>query len=94
MRINTLTEIPAGQVREIAPEKGGTGFAQRLESALADVNVKQQVADDSMEKVVRGEMGLHEGMLAIQEADISLRAMMQVRAKAMQAYNEIMKMPV
>lgn len=94
MRIDTLAGMSGATVREGARESSGPGFAQRLESALKDVNMKQNVADESIEKVVQGELGIHEGMMAVQEADIALRAMVQVRAKVMQAYNEIMKMPV
>jgi flagellar hook-basal body complex protein FliE len=44
--------------------------------------------------VVKGELGIHEGMISISEADISLRYLVQVRAKVMAAYNEIIKMPI
>ena len=92
MKIDSIGAMPL--VSEGAGKTSGTGFAQRLESALKEVNTKQNVADESIEKVVQGELGIHEGMLAVQEADIALRAMVQVRSKVMQAYNEIMKMPV
>ncbi len=94
MKIDTLSPMPSATIREGAGKTGSPGFAQRLESALKEVNTKQNVADESIEKVVQGELGIHEGMLAVQEADIALRAMVQVRSKVMQAYNEIMKMPV
>ncbi len=69
-------------------------FSDRVKNAMNDVNVKQHVADDATEKVVKGEMGIHEGMLALQEADIAFKLLSQVRSKVMQAYMEIIKMPV
>ena len=51
----------------------GPDFSGRLGAAIADVNNKQQDADQVIEQVIRGETGLHEGMLRLQEADISLR---------------------
>lgn len=69
-------------------------FAQRIKQAVLDVNEKQLVADDSIEKVIQGEMGLHEGMIAIGKAEISLKILAQVRNKVMAAYNEVMRMQV
>jgi flagellar hook-basal body complex protein FliE len=45
-----------------------------------------------MEAVTEGTLGIHEGMINISQADISLRLMTQVRNKALDAYKEIMNM--
>jgi flagellar hook-basal body complex protein FliE len=37
---------------------------------------------------------IHETMLQLQKADLSLKTMMQVRNKVLEAYKEIMKMQV
>lgn len=70
----------------------GVSFEERLKSAVGQVNNLQHTADDASEAVVRGELGVHEGMMALQEADLSLRFLNQVRSKAMTAYQEIMRM--
>ncbi|MFH1155816.1 MAG: flagellar hook-basal body complex protein FliE [Pseudomonadota bacterium] len=67
-------------------------FAERLASAVGKVNDQQSVADTATEKVVKGEMGIHEGLMAVSRADLSLRLLIQVRGKVMDAYNEIMRM--
>ena len=69
-------------------------FAQRIEAAIKDVNTNQQIADDAIEKVIQGEMGIHEGMIALGKASTSLKVLAQVRNKVMTAYNEIMRMQV
>ncbi len=69
-------------------------FAQRIQEAMKDVNTKQHIADDSIEKVIKGEMGIHEGMMAIGKAETSLKVLAQVRNKVMSAYNEVMRMQV
>lgn len=69
-------------------------FAQRLKSAVLDVNSNQHIADDSVEAVIQGKLGIHEGMLALSKAKTSLKVLAQVRNKAMTAYNEIMRMQV
>lgn len=69
-------------------------FSDRIKGMLEDVNNKQHKADADATKVIKGELGIQEGMMSLHEADISLRYMIQVRAKVMAAYNEIIKMPV
>ncbi|MBF0233280.1 MAG: flagellar hook-basal body complex protein FliE [Desulfamplus sp.] len=67
-------------------------FAERLNFAVKDVNSKQNLADEATEGVMKDEVGIHEGMLAIGKADTSLRLLMQVKSKAMEAYKEIINM--
>ncbi|MBF0469339.1 MAG: flagellar hook-basal body complex protein FliE [Desulfamplus sp.] len=67
-------------------------FAERLDSAVKDVNSKQNFADEATRGVMKDEVGIHEGMLAIGKADTSLRLLMQVKSKAMEAYKEIINM--
>ena len=69
-----------------------TGFADKLRNAVQQTNQSQLEADKSIEQVVQGTLGIHEGMLKIQEADISLRLLLQVRSKVMEAYREIIHM--
>ncbi len=75
-------------------QKSDKSFSDRLKGMMEDVNQKQHHADISAEKVVKGELGIQEGMLSMHEADVSLRYFIKVREKVVQAYNEIRKMPV
>ncbi|WP_022664724.1 flagellar hook-basal body complex protein FliE [Desulfospira joergensenii] len=88
-RTHLKTESIASRAERRNPE-----FSQRLKSAVLDVNSKQHTADQSAEAVIKGEMGIHEGMMAMGKADTSLRLLAQVRNKVMTAYNEIMRMQI
>ncbi|MBU1345116.1 MAG: flagellar hook-basal body complex protein FliE [Proteobacteria bacterium] len=88
-KISLHTEPLAQRINRRSPE-----FAKRIEAAVKDVNTKQQIADDSIEKVIKGEMGIHEGMMAIGKAETSLKILAQVRNKVMSAYNEVMRMQI
>ena len=70
----------------------GSGFGDRLKQAVEAVNDLQQAADGATEKVIEGSLGIHEGMLALSKADISLRLLLQVRNKVLDAYREISRM--
>jgi len=88
-RISLNTESLPDKISRRNPE-----FAQRIQDAVKDVNSKQEIADQSIEKVILGEMGIHEGMMAIGKAETSLKILTQVRNKVMNAYNEVMRMQV
>ena len=76
-------------------ESVGDKFAAALSNSINEVNQAQLEADRSAEQMAVGETkNLHEAMIKLEEADISLRLMVQVRNKAVEAYQEIMRMSV
>jgi flagellar hook-basal body complex protein FliE len=72
------------------------GFAAALKSSLAEVNQMQQKADAAVTALAAGDgkVSLHETMIAMEQADVSFRMMMQVRNKIVEAYQEILRMQV
>ncbi len=79
-----------------APAQGGNGgFAKALGEALDSVNSAQVEADLAVEQLQTGESrNLHEVMIAMEKADISLKLAVQMRNKVLEAYQEIMRMQV
>ncbi|MGB0639825.1 MAG: flagellar hook-basal body complex protein FliE [Myxococcota bacterium] len=74
---------------------GGAGFADKLTEAIDGVSDKQLHADDKLSKLATGEdIDLHGTMIALEEADITLRTMVAVRDKVVNAYQEIMNMSI
>ncbi len=72
-----------------------TSFGDLLNALVTQTNGLQQDADQAMQQVqAGGEMNLHEAMIAMEKADIALRYTVQVRNKAIDAYQEIMRMQV
>ncbi len=70
-------------------------FAEALKGSIAEVNQAQVAADHAAQQIAAGETkDLHGAMIKLEEADISLRLMVQVRNKAVEAYQEIMRMQV
>lgn len=70
-------------------------FGSFLKEAINDVNKNQIESDRMTERLVLGEnVELHEVMIAAQKAAISLNATMEVRNKVVEAYQEIIRMPV
>ena len=70
-------------------------FANSLKDAISKVNDQQIQSDTMTEKLINGgNVDLHEVMIAAQKASITLNATMEVRNKAIEAYQEIMRMSV
>ncbi len=74
---------------------GGPSFGEALEDALRAVDGDMSRADRKAVQWISGEGGdLHDVLLEMQQADLSFRTMLQVRNKLLEAYKEIMRMPV
>lgn len=78
-----------------AQAPGATTFSETLRNSVDKVNQDQVNADTSIKELVSGKnKNIHETMLAVEKADASLKLMMQVRNKVLDAYREIMRMQV
>jgi flagellar hook-basal body complex protein FliE len=102
--------IPRGQLPNLpsATERGGVGgvggasgpskgagFANRLDKAVSAVSETQNHADDKLQALAAGDdVDIHGTMIALEEADISLRTMMTVRDKVVEAYQSVMNMAI
>jgi flagellar hook-basal body complex protein FliE len=72
------------------------GFAKLLKQGIDSVNSVQGKATDLATKFERGVPGveLPQVMLEMQKANVSFRALTEVRNKFVEAYREIMNMPL
>ena len=80
------------EIKPLREAPKGEGFGEFIKGAVEKVNEMETQADQSVEQLMMGKTGIHETMIALQKADISLRFLLQVRNKAMDAYREIMRM--
>lgn len=77
-------------------EADGPAFADLLQRTMSAVNETQQTASALKTgfQTGQGDASLAEVMVAAQKADLSFRAITEVRNKLVTAYQEIMNMPV
>lgn len=76
-------------------QSSGPSFADTLKEAVSNVNQLHLDADKKAQELATGKTDDIAGvMIATEKADIALRAMVQVRNKIIDAYQEIMKMQV
>lgn len=73
----------------------GKSFADTLNQAISNVNELQVQSDHKVQELATGKTDdIASVMITAEKADIALRAMVQVRNKIIDAYQEIMKMQV
>ncbi len=76
------------------PGQGGS-FATLLQQSLERVNGLQHEADAAARAFALGQApSVHDTMIAMEKADLSLRLTTKVRNKVVEAYQEIMRMQV
>jgi flagellar hook-basal body complex protein FliE len=70
-------------------------FASFLKESINSVNQAQNESDVLTNKLAKGEnVDLSQVMIASQKASITMQATMEIRNKAVEAYQEIMRMSV
>lgn len=95
-QLNPAANLP-GVVSGRGPvTRGGEqGFVKSLTEAAAQVNRLQLDAANSSSQMVGGSASsLHQVVLEAEEASLSLQLMVAVRNKAMDAYQEVMRMQI
>lgn len=94
--VNDLPKVDSGISRQTPSIEGGEKtFAQSLKDAVNEVNQLQKISDIKSQELATGKtQNISEVMIAAEKADISLRLMVQVRNKIIEAYQEMMKMQV
>lgn len=76
-------------------EETSKSFSDFITSSIDEVNKAQIEGDLAIEKLHSGEaQSLHDVMIAVEQADLSLRMLVQMRNKALTAYEEIMRMQI
>ncbi len=94
MQIESITNVLASDVTQT--QRGSeSGFLDLVEKFVADVNGDLQAATQAKERLMQGKVDNMVALMAtVEKADISLRLATEIRNKALEAYQEIMRMQV
>ncbi len=83
------------QKGSVSKGEKSSSFKEMLKESIEEVNKLQLEAQQTMEDLASGkEKDIQHAMMTLQKADLSLRTMMEVRNKLVEAYQEIMRMQV
>lgn len=92
--IGTQTPVVSTPPSTPAPGANGPEFANTLTRLVSNVEQSEGAANDAVSRMLDGSGDVHEAMIALQRADLAMQMTVQVRNKLVQAYQEIMRMPV
>lgn len=88
---STLNNISLDSIN--VDKSSNTAFSEVLSNAIGKVNELELNANNNIESLIKGEdISMHEVMLSMQESQLSLQALIEVRNKVVEAYQEISKL--
>lgn len=93
--LQNFTGPPEAVAGQSAVTKSSNAFGDMLKNMVSDTNQAQAAGDKAVESLQAGSaQHLHEVMISVEEAEISLKMLVQMRNKALAAYEEIMRMQI
>jgi flagellar hook-basal body complex protein FliE len=94
--IDAISKSTMSSMPELTSTPGAEpGFGAALQTALQRVDKLAVQGDEALAQLARGgEVDLHGAMIALQEADIAVRAMVTVRDKLVSAYDQLMNLAI
>jgi flagellar hook-basal body complex protein FliE len=87
-----LMPVASPTATTAAPEAGG--FAAALGSLISSTDASAAGANDAITSMLQGTGDVHEAMIAMQKAEMTLQLTVQVRNKLVQAYQDVMRMTI
>ena len=72
----------------------GGEFGEMLKAATEQVVDKLETADTQSLKAVAGNASLDEVVMAVTEAEMALNTVVSIRDRVIQAYQEVLRMPI
>lgn len=73
---------------------GSAGFSEAIQRGLAQVSEAERTADAAAQEVATGTGDIHQLMATTAKASLSVDLLVQVRNRAVEAYQEIMRIQV
>ena len=97
IKINPQPIVPSFPTNNAtkATDEDKQSFGDFLADAVKGIEGLQSEAGEAQDKLVRGEAAeLHQVMIAAEKAGISFDLLLEVRKKLLEAYQDIIRMPV
>jgi flagellar hook-basal body complex protein FliE len=91
--INKVANLSTNQLlkqNDTLKQNDGIDFAKHLKSAINEVNSIQRDSEQAIADLATGQVkDLHQAALAISKAETSMKLMLEIRNKALNAYKEV-----
>lgn len=99
MITNNINSLKVGNLdsTNVANTKNANAkdFMDSMKEAFDEVNKEQKVSEQALADVASGQIkDLHQAAIAIGKAEMSMKTMLEIRNKAINAYKEILRTQV
>lgn len=96
MEIKNISELLNQTIKELGELKEAQkeSFEKVLKEAIKEATEVEKQTEKAIEDFVRGQISIHQVVLAMQKADLTLQTLLQVRNKVLTAYEEISRMQI
>ena len=97
MKINEVAQIGSKLINNDnkVTEQSNSNFSDIFKQAIDSVNQSQVSSDNMVQSFIKGEdVAMHDVMLSVQEAQMSMQLLLEVRNKFVEAYQEINKVQI
>jgi len=91
LRIGKPQQVLVKNIENVR-QKNQAEFGKVIKEAVSRVDHLGKEADRSVIDLLKGNADIHESMIGLQKFDISMRLLLTIRNKAIEAYREIMHM--
>lgn len=89
--LNRVSSVDPGQAASAATDGG---FGDALKSLLQTMDGTTGAANDAVSKMIGGTGDVHDAMIALQRAEMTMQLTVQIRNKLVAAYHDVMRMPI
>jgi len=93
ININSLSQTSTSEMLQEQNNLSKTDdnlFAKQLKSAINNVNSRQVDSENAIADIATGQVkDLHQAALSINKAETSMKLMLEIRNKALNAYKEL-----
>lgn len=93
-KVITATGAAPAAATPAVTDTAGEGFGASLARLVGTMEQSHDSANAAVNGMLAGQTDVHDAMIALQRADLTLQFGVQVRNKLVNAYQEIMRMPV
>ncbi len=89
-QVNNITNLSNIQNSANEVKKNNSDFSSILNKTIGEVNTLQKNSDQAMSDIATGSVkDLHQAAIAIDKAELSMKLLLEVRNKALNAYKEL-----
>ncbi len=91
-RLQEITpSLNRGPIDSPSKETTGSRFGELMSGLIGDVNAKQNTAESNAVGLAKGEVDIMDTVVSLNEADLSLRMIMQIRDRAIDSYQRVLR---